>query len=1466
MMGRAFDRARRVVVIGLVVLGATAVHADTIFVDDDAPSGGDGTSWETAYRFLQDALTAAEAGDEIRVATGVYTPDVDEGGLYSPGDQTATFQLISGVALYGGFAGLGGPDADLRDVEGTASILSGDIVSDDGPMLARAFAARFSGDGQRVDPGGDVFDYDRDGDVDAWDYLTFRAENNRTDNSFHVVTAEGADESAVLDGFTIADGDAAPFVSDNHGAGIRGGPNASPTLRRCTVTRNTAFDGDGVGVYDCDGPIENCVITDNSSIGIFGAGGGLYGCDGPIVDCEIAGNWGGHRGGGLARCGGEISRCLIFNNRLDSEGAGAGLWDCDGTIDACTVIANRSGGGLAECDGCVRNCLVSGNSASWVAGGVSSSNGSITHCTITDNRSTTGSGGVQGCLGTIDNCVIWGNATDVFGVDPQIADSSMPSHSCIQDWEGGGVGNTSEDPRFRHGASGRWTADPVYDAAADVTILRDDRAGWTEDEWRGFVMQPVAGWVVSFAIVANDGNTVTVAGDASGAASGAAYQIQDFDLAGTSPCIDAGANDPFWCSEPGPEGGGRAGEPAPRDLKDRPRFSDAPMTPDTGDPGESGPPIVDMGAYEFQDCNANAVPDDGELVRRDVLLSADFEAGTFEGWSTTGLWHVTDQCPVDVPVDPAHWAYFGLDETCNFETGEAVWGELAAPAVLIPATADRVELIYGSVYDGDRGSASGPSGFDLAWVDAGGSVLDDVGPTAALGDWETRRVDLTAYIGQTVSLSWRFDSVDAVSNERLGWQVDWIEVVTRTDNDCDGNGVPDECDTDCNSNGIPDACDIEAGTSPDCQPDGIPDECQVEQNDCNTNGLPDECDVTDGTSADCNSNGVPDECDVEAGTSPDCQADGIPDECQLGQDDCNSNGAPDGCDIEAGTSPDCQPDGVPDECQVDQNDCNSNGIPDVCDLAASAADCNTNGILDECDFASGASLDHNGDDIPDECQVENLTQGTVFATIGEALSSAEDDDALLAAAPRFLEDSLIDFDGTAATLRSRARVAQPNGGLIIMTDGSVLAAAAGRDIDLSGVLRVDLGDHATIEADRLALREGGEIVIRGAAVTDVAAAGGVDMGGTLRIDALAVLGINGPLRSMGTTIMQANALASVQALSNGGLWSVFGGIISSTEPLVNLADGGSLYGYGEFFADIVNHGDVTIITDTRVVGDYHNRGVTLIQHGSLTVVGTLQNDGVLIGDGMRDTPDPTLPRGEGGGVVALGDYVAAAESTLRMPSADLTFKVGGDFDVAVDAPSRFDLTQTTVQCAGLPEGAPQAVEVLALDVGRRVTLPEPLLYSIGRWRIGPIPTMVTLVDAHDNAPEDDRGEVLYVAELVLDPGVTLDLAGHVVYYGTVTPEDPYDPDSGVTLLDSVGGGALVPIGSPSQSGDIDGDGDIDLDDHALFPECMAGPDALPTPATWPSLEDCLRAFDFDADVDVDAKDFGGFQRAFTGPL
>jgi hypothetical protein len=61
--------------------------------------------------------------------------------------------------------------------------------------------------------------------------------------------------------------------------------------------------------------------------------------------------------------------------------------------------------------------------------------------------------------------------------------------------------------------------------------------------------------------------------------------------------------------------------------------------------------------------------------------------------------------------------------------------------------------------------------------------------------------------------------------------------------------------------------------------------------------------------------------------------------------------------------------------------------------------------------------------------------------------------------------------------------------------------------------------------------------------------------------------------------------------------------------------------------------------------------------------------------------------------------------------------------------------------------------------------------------------------------------------------------------------------------------------SPTAPGDANRDGQVDLEDHAVFTQCLSGPDTVP-PEEAPN---CLGVFDFDEDQDVDFEDFATFQ-------
>jgi len=245
-----------------------------------------------------------------------------------------------------------------------------------------------------------------------------------------VVTFSGMeDESCVLAGFTIRNGDSGWAHEGRFGGGICGGMCGTFPEPRENYTHAT---------------IRNNVITDNSA----SRGGGVAYCDGAILNNTISQNSAG-RGGGLIYCNGRIENNVITGNSSSGEGA-AGLYHCDGLIRnniiADNVAFGDGTGGLSGCGGIIENNLISENSSGEDAGGLSNCQGTIRNNVIVGNStSEAGGGGLGYCNGAILNCIIWGNMAPR---DAQLVNSSVPSYSCIQCWSGGGEGNIADYPHF----------------------------------------------------------------------------------------------------------------------------------------------------------------------------------------------------------------------------------------------------------------------------------------------------------------------------------------------------------------------------------------------------------------------------------------------------------------------------------------------------------------------------------------------------------------------------------------------------------------------------------------------------------------------------------------------------------------------------------------------------------------------------------------------------------------------------------------------------------------------------------------------------------------------------------------------------------------------------------------------------------------------------------------------------------
>ena len=366
------------------------------YVDADATGANDGSSWEDAFNYLQNALSAARLGDEIRAAEGIYKPDEDTDNPTGTGDREATFQLKNGVTVKGGYAGYGEPDPDKRDIEMHETILSGDL------------------DGNDIDVN------------DPCDLLT---EATRSENSYHIVTGSDIDETAVLDGFTITGGNAdGPDLEACGGGGMFNSGHDNP----------------------CNPIVTGCRFVGNSGVEFGGAmfnyGHGDGECNPILTDCTFIGNASGQEGGGM--CNWEsfpvLSDCTFTGNFARSAGGGV------------SSVGFAPPGGS---DAALTNCVFTGNSAAGGGGmfNMEFCSPTLTNCSFSANSATSEGGGIYNgfyCDPTLTNSILWHN-TDAGGADESAQihnyhSNPVINNTCIEGWTGvlGGTGNHGNDPLF----------------------------------------------------------------------------------------------------------------------------------------------------------------------------------------------------------------------------------------------------------------------------------------------------------------------------------------------------------------------------------------------------------------------------------------------------------------------------------------------------------------------------------------------------------------------------------------------------------------------------------------------------------------------------------------------------------------------------------------------------------------------------------------------------------------------------------------------------------------------------------------------------------------------------------------------------------------------------------------------------------------------------------------------------------
>jgi len=399
-----------------------------VYVDATASGANTGMNWGDAFVDLQDALNTVDTClgvDEIWVARGSYSPSASDPGV--------SYELISGVRMYGGFNG-SETMREQRDWDLYPSVLSGLLGS-----------------------------------------------------NYHIVVADRVSSGTILDGFNIQQGNAQGGGDDNLGGGLfidagGAGEESSPVVRNCTFLANRGVFGGAFYVDALQGGastavFENCWFLDNEAVfdvspGTTAQGGGGYiynvggDIDIKIEGCKFEGNTATLAAGLYVRTdgGGDtdvLFRDSYFRGNYTPLGYGGGVY---------SFGASQS---FIDLD--FANCVFTGNDArrggaffiTNTVNPIANHFASFVNCTFGSNYGEVYGDAIYNQTSTVEvrNSIFWGNAGNGELIENNLFGSTTVTESIV---EGGyvGTGNRDVDPLFvaplAVPAMGQWSAGGNY--------------------------------------------------------------------------------------------------------------------------------------------------------------------------------------------------------------------------------------------------------------------------------------------------------------------------------------------------------------------------------------------------------------------------------------------------------------------------------------------------------------------------------------------------------------------------------------------------------------------------------------------------------------------------------------------------------------------------------------------------------------------------------------------------------------------------------------------------------------------------------------------------------------------------------------------------------------------------------------------------------------------------------------------